>query len=210
MSGLLWRYAALVLTVPAVGVALAVADNGLGPARPWPAESAWLYDYLLIVIPIGSAVGAMLARTRLAAILALGANGYSLAALFSLLGAPDLALTQIMVETVSVALFLAAFVFLPPYHPPAERHVRPFHLALAAVIGAGTAVLIFYARGARVAKTIAGYFIENSVKQAGGHNVVNVILVDFRGLDTMGEITVLAVAALACYALIKLRPERNP
>ena len=67
--------------------------------------------------------------------------------------------------------------------------------------------VLYIVRGHRQAETISKYFVENSVPAAGGHNIVNVILVDFRALDTMGEVTVLGVAALACYAIIKLGRE---
>ena len=138
------------------------------------------------------------------------ARGALVALLFGLLGAPDLALTQVLVETVSVALFLAAFVFLPPYQGPAKRSFRPVHFLLSLAFGLGAASLVYFARAARSGSTIADFFVRNSLPEAGGRNVVNVILVDFRGLDTLGEISVLGIAALACYALIRTTAGAGP
>jgi multicomponent Na+:H+ antiporter subunit A len=208
MSGLLWRYVSIIIGVVVVGVVSAFAVGGLPAIPTWPARHAEPFEILVAITAGAAAFAASLSRTRLAAILALGASGYTLALLFSLLGAPDLALTQIMVETVSVALYLAVFVFLPPYHGTAKPAFRPGHWLLSCVFGFGLVGLLYEARGSRVVETIASYYLENSVSRAGGHNVVNVILVDFRGLDTMGEITVLGVAALACFAIINLGRER--
>ena len=210
MSGYLWRYNALLIGTVTGGVAIAVLAMGVPPVVAWPARDAESFELVVALAALVAGIGAAWARTRLAAILALGASGYTLALLFSLLGAPDLALTQVMVETISVALFLAVFVFLPPFRAAEPRALRPGHLALALVFGFGTSAMVWAARGHRSAETIASYFLANSAEQAGGRNVVNVILVDFRGLDTMGEITVLGVAALACYAIIRLAKEAKP
>jgi len=210
MSGLLWRYVSLVAGVLVVGLVVAMTRDGLPAAAHWPARPASPFETIVAIVAVVAGIGACRATTRLAAILALGANGFTLALLFSLLEAPDLALTQVMVETISVALFVTVFVFLPAYRASEIRTRRPFHLFLSACFGFGMAGVLWLARGHRAAPSIAEYFVANSVDRAGGHNVVNVILVDFRGLDTLGEITVLAVAALACYAIIRLaaRPEK--
>jgi multicomponent K+:H+ antiporter subunit A len=121
---------------------------------------------------------------------------------FIYFSAPDLALTQLSVEVVSIVLLLLA-LFLLPQHSPAEssglRKLRDAALALGA--GGGLGALV-YAVLTRPQQTIAGYFLENSVPGGGGTNVVNVILVDFRGFDTFGEIIVLGVAALGVFALV--------
>ena len=211
MSGLVWRYNLTILLVAVGGVAYVVTTMGLPSLQPWPSRAPQTFEYLVAAVTAGAAIGAASAHTRLAAILALGASGYSLALLFALLGAPDLALTQIMVETIAVALFLAVFVYLPQYPPPASRGWRPAHLGVAAVVGCGIPGLLAVFGGPRTLPSISEYFVSHSVEEAGGHNIVNVILVDFRGLDTLGEITVVAVAALACYSLIRLRSEtENP
>ncbi len=198
MSGYLWRYLFIVLAVGVAAVGAVLVTMGLPALRPWPSRPAHPFEVLVALAAIGAILGTVLAKTRLAAIMALGASGFSLALLFALLGAPDLSLTQIMVETISVALFLAVFVFLPPFPAdPERRRPRPLHLALALVVGTGIAGIMALLQGYRSAESIAEYYLANSAPLAGGSNVVNVILVDFRGLDTMGEITVLGVAALA-------------
>ncbi len=209
MSGLLWRYVTIIVCVGIISMSALAVFVGFDASAPWGARPAQTFEYVVALIPIAAAIGAVVAPTRLAAILALGASGFSLALLFSLVGAPDLALTQIMVETVSVALFLSAFVHLPAYRKLKPRKFQPLYAAVSIAFGVGVTALLHHARGQRVGGTIADYFVENSVEKAGGHNIVNVILVDFRGLDTLGEISVLGIAALTCYALIKLRPERK-
>jgi multicomponent Na+:H+ antiporter subunit A len=207
MSGLLWRYTMAPLGLIAAGLIAVLTIGDLSAPVPWQARAPGPGE---IVVGLGiatAAFGTVIAKTRIAAILSLGATGFLLALQFSLLGAPDLALTQLLVETASVAMFLAVFVFLPQYAPPSERVARPAHLALATVFGLTMVAVLYIVRGHRHAESISKYFVENSVPAAGGHNIVNVILVDFRALDTMGEVTVLGVAALACYAIIKLGRE---
>jgi multicomponent K+:H+ antiporter subunit A len=123
--------------------------------------------------------------------------------------APDLALTQLSVEVVTIVLLLLALRFLPgeaARETPPGRRLRD--MALAGAGGLGAAALC-YAMLTRPFETISGYYLANSEKGGGGTNAVNVILVDFRGFDTLGEITVLAIAALGAQALLeglRLRP----
>ncbi|MFT4569899.1 MAG: multicomponent Na+:H+ antiporter subunit A [Hyphomicrobiaceae bacterium] len=209
MSGLLWRYLSVIFGVAIAGVFSVFFALGIPSFNDWPSRSPKPFEMIVSLAALAAVAGTVFAPTRLAAIMALGASGYCLALLFELLAAPDLALTQIMVETISVALFLATFVFLPPFPAAADRRrFRPGHFCLALTVGIGVAGLMSLLRGHRVAPSISEYYLDNSALLAGGRNVVNVILVDFRGLDTMGEITVLGVTALAAYSLIKLRPER--
>jgi multicomponent K+:H+ antiporter subunit A len=121
---------------------------------------------------------------------------------FVYLSAPDLALTQISVEVATVILLLLALNFLPK-ETPAERPGRQMRDAiLATAAGLGTGALIYALMLRDFAfPTIAGYHIANAKSEGGGTNIVNVILVDFRGYDTFGEITVLGIAALVIYAL---------
>ena len=121
---------------------------------------------------------------------------------FVYLSAPDLALTQISVEVVTVILMLLALNFLPketPVESSGGRRLRDGVIAALAGIGVGGAA---WAITSRDGSTLSGYYLEQSVPGGGGTNVVNVILVDFRGFDTFGEIIVLGIAALAIYALL--------
>ena len=145
----------------------------------------------------------LLHRQRLTALLLLSVVGLIVALTFVKFSAPDLAMTQLTVEVVTIVLLLLALYFLPaqtPAESSAGKHTRDLILAGAAGLGASA---LTWAVLTRPYDTIAGYFLENSVPGGGGTNVVNVILVDFRGFDTLGEITVLAIAAIGIYAMLE-------
>ncbi|MCW2314161.1 monovalent cation/H+ antiporter subunit A [Rhodoferax antarcticus] len=166
-----------------------------------------------VSLVLATLAATVLHRQRVTALILVGAVGLMVALVFIKFSAPDLALTQISVEVVTSILLLLALYFLPvttPRESSALRRWRDVGLGLLAGGGAGA---LAWAVLTRSSDNISGFFIENSVPGGGGHNVVNVILVDFRGFDTMGEIAVLAVAALGIFALLgKLRlpgPERD-
>jgi multicomponent K+:H+ antiporter subunit A len=150
-----------------------------------------------------AAVGTVLLhRQRLLALLLLSVVGLIVALTFVKFSAPDLALTQLSVEVVTVVLLLLALYFLPartPVESSAGRRGRDLVVAIVAGLGASA---LTWAVLTRPYESIAGYFLDNSVPGGGGTNVVNVILVDFRGFDTLGEITVLAIAAIGIFALL--------
>ena len=141
-------------------------------------------------------------RRRVVALLTLSVVGLIVSLAFAQFSAPDLALTQLSVEVVTVILLILALFFLPqktPKESSPRRVVRD--LSLASLIG-GVIGTICYALMTRPLDTISTFFTENSKTGGGGTNIVNVILVDFRGFDTLGEITVLGIAALGIYKLI--------
>ena len=141
-------------------------------------------------------------RRRLEALMLTGAVGLVVALAFARFSAPDLALTQLAVEVVTVVLLLLALYFLPQTTPAEPRRGRRWRDAgIAATAGCGAAALA-WAVLTRPSAPISDFFLANSVPGGGGRNVVNVILVDFRGFDTFGEITVLALAALGIFALL--------
>src|SRR5690606_38078379 len=116
--------------------------------------------------------------------------------------APDLALTQLSVEVVTIVLLMLALYFLPqmtPNESNSPRVIRDIALASASGVGVG---LLAWSVMTRPFNSISDYFLANSVSGGGGANVVNVILVDFRGFDTLGEITVLAIAAVGIYSML--------
>ena len=141
-------------------------------------------------------------RQRLVALVILSVVGLFVALAFARFSAPDLALTQLSVEVVTIILLMLALFFLPrltPVESSSLRRTRDLSLAgLAGVLVTGLSLAVM----TRPYETIAGFFLDNSVSGGGGTNVVNVILVDFRGFDTLGEVTVLAIARVAIYALI--------
>ena len=190
-----------------------------GTAPPTPVDPVYVGIWILAA---ACAVGAAyLAKFhRLAALILMGGTGLMSCLTFVWLSAPDLAVTQLLVESVTTVLLLLGLRWLPKRVPGLEetrlqrvraqaRRVRDLIVSVTAGIGV---TLLAYAAMTRprVAGGISEFFLRNSYPEAGGHNVVNVLLVDFRGFDTMGEITVLAVVALTVYALLRrFRPARE-
>ncbi|WP_062198772.1 Na+/H+ antiporter subunit A [Massilibacterium senegalense] len=153
-----------------------------------------------------AAIAVAFIYNRIAAILVLGVVGYGLALLFVFFKAPDLALTQLVIETITVVLFLLAFKHLPSLKKGKVPKSKQFvNWIISIAIGGFMTVIALSAHSHKLFAPISDYFLKTSVPLGGGHNVVNVILVDMRGLDTMFEITVLGIAALGIYTLIKLR-----
>jgi len=161
----------------------------------------------------GVAATVALHRRRLAALVVIGAVGLVVSLAFVLLSAPDLALTQLLVEMVTVALMLLALNYLPQEGAPEPGRARRWRDgAIALVAGTGVAALV-YAVITRPLDTVSTELLARSLPEGGGSNVVNVILVDFRGFDTLGEITVFGIAALVVHALLRrarLRPDGLP
>jgi multicomponent Na+:H+ antiporter subunit A len=168
------------------------------------------YEVVLVAIIALGSVSILFAKSRMTSIILLGAVGYAVSLFYAIFRAPDLALTQLVIETVSVALFLLAFYHLPK----TSRHEKTMRFKLGnAIISLGVGVVVtliaLSAHSSKTFESISQYYIENTYKKAGGENMVNVILVDFRGFDTLFEITVLAIAALGIFSLIKLRLTRG-
>ncbi|WP_282155368.1 Na+/H+ antiporter subunit A [Cytobacillus gottheilii] len=169
------------------------------------------YEVGIMGSMLAAALTVLFAKSRLTAIIAVGALGYLVAIFFVLFRAPDLALTQLVVETVTTALFLLCFYHLPKFKKEKESKGIPFKpLNLIISLGVGTVVTLFAisANSSRMFEPVSSYF-EDSYELAGARNIVNAILVDFRGLDTMLEIFVLTIVGLGVYTLIKLRLARR-
>ncbi|MEH6989089.1 Na+/H+ antiporter subunit A [Cytobacillus firmus] len=164
-----------------------------------------IYEGVLIISMLTAALTVLFSKSRLTAIVAVGALGYLVSLFFVIFRAPDLALTQLVVETVTTALFLLCFYHLPEIRREAVRvKFRMTNLVISLGVGAIVAILALSANGTRLFEPIA-YYYENSYELAGAKNIVNAILVDFRGIDTMLEIFVLGIASLGVYTLVKLR-----
>lgn len=148
-------------------------------------------------------------NNRMTAIILAGFVGFLIAFIFTVFRAPDLALTQLMVETVSVILFMAVFYHLPNL---TKDNIAPLTKSINIVVAGMSGLMVTFVSISAFTygqmtpfEAISQYFIENSKSLGGGYNMVNVILVDFRGLDTMLELLVLGIAALGVISLIKLR-----
>ena len=154
----------------------------------------------MLVLAFSGLATALFHRMRLVALLILSVAGLLVALAFAR-SAPDLALTQLSVEVVTMVLLMLALYFLPSRTPAESSSLRGLRdVALAGGVGMLVALLA-YAVLTRPYESIAGFFVENSVSGAAA-NVVNVILVDFRGFDTLGEISVLAIAGVGIYAML--------
>jgi multicomponent Na+:H+ antiporter subunit A len=146
----------------------------------------------------------VVSRRRMVTLMAVSAVGYGVAVLFVIQGAPDLALTQLLIETLLLVLFVLVLRHLPPMFGTRDAGLWMAPRTIVAVgVGIFTGALTLASAGARPGGAVSTAYLERAVPDAGGHNVVNVILVDFRALDTLGEIVVLTVAALGIIGLVR-------
>jgi multicomponent K+:H+ antiporter subunit A len=221
-NGSLQRYLALLLVVILIaGTApfLFGVCHGAACGDAWAAGTRALrppdaIEIALWTIGVAAAIGtALVYRRRSTALMFVGAVGIVVALTFEHLAAPDLMLTQLLVEVATIVLMMLALHHLPQesadhFAGAAGRSRLARDLAIAGSAGAGVAALAFAVlmrSPVEVAgrPSLAGFFLDRSLPEGGGTNAVNVILVDFRGFDTFGEITVLAVAALTMVALLR-------
>ncbi|MCG8420580.1 MAG: DUF4040 domain-containing protein [Proteobacteria bacterium] len=217
-NGHLTRYIAVVLLVLIAGVSIPLVGALLHPLAIEPISLDVTDCAIAALIAIG-AVAAALIPTYLGAIAALGISGLGIALTFALYGAPDLALTLIVVEVLTVVVLALVFHHLPVHSSQALRsssRIRTVRdVAIAVACGALVTGLTLASAAIHLPADAATYYSKTSVPQGYGHNIVNVILVDFRALDTLGEIVVVAVAGLGVLALLRLRriaaarPERE-
>ncbi|WP_437492085.1 hydrogen gas-evolving membrane-bound hydrogenase subunit E [Sorangium sp. So ce1014] len=206
-AGGLPRYLAVMLLFAAAASCAAVAlGDGLSATRTWGPDLG--ISCLPALMIVAGAALTPFGRSRIARIVTMAVAGYGVAVFYILFRAPDLVLTQILVETVSLILLLLVFRRLPRPGPDVRpRSTRVAHAAVAGTVAALAAALA-WSSGVQAPRAPAGAEqLALSLPEAHGRNAVNVILVDFRGADTLGEITVLAVAALGVAAL---RPRRAP
>lgn len=187
------------------GLTFVVGSVGFGGADVFRALD-WKSALICVALMVG-AIAVVVTPSRLGAVAVLGIEGALLSLLFATFGAPDLAFTQLMIEVITLVLFVLAFHFLPDtFMTVASVRSRLLDILIAGGSGVVITLLILAAVSNRVAESISPWYIENAVPIGQGHNVVNVILVDFRGLDTQGEIAVLVIAAMGVTALLRLRP----
>ena len=201
-NGSLPIYVGVILVTAALVPATALLVAGDWPG--WP-EFGGLDEASIAIILLVAALGAAIVRERFAAALFLGVSGYAMAGLFVLSGAPDLALTQAAVETLSTVVFVLVLRRLPErFERQSSPRRRVVRLAIAAAVGTTVFVFALIAAGYRLTPPVSDEMVARAVPDAHGRNVVNVILVDFRGFDTLGEITVLTVASIGAVALARV------
>ncbi|HZF98579.1 MAG TPA: monovalent cation/H+ antiporter subunit A [Pseudoxanthomonas sp.] len=205
-NGSLQRYLLLMVVATLVIAAVPFFASQAAPllaagARTQPMP---LLGWVLWLVLAGGAIGTVvLHRQRLLALVVLGAVGLAVSLVFVMLSAPDLALTQLLVEMVTIALMLLALNYLPQRSVAGRSRLRRWRdIVIAAAAGTGVGALV-YAMITRPADTVAGELLARSLPEGYGSNVVNVILVDFRGFDTLGEIAVFGIAGLVVHALLR-------
>jgi multicomponent Na+:H+ antiporter subunit A len=167
-------------------------------------------EAVLVVMIVAAAVAATRVSSRLSAALVLGAVGFSVAGLFVAHGAPDLVLTQLLVETVIVVGFVVGLGRLATTFPDATRLWTAGRLAIAGAMGTAVAVALAGSAGTSVGEAPIREFAETAQRDGGGKNVVNVILTDTRALDTFGEVIVLMVVAVGILTLSTKRGRSRP
>lgn len=201
-NGSLSRYLTLTFAGLLIGAPYVLMRLGFNFESFEVATAPQLPHIVLGLIVLTCTIMAAISHRRLTVIVCMGGIGFSIAAFFALLGAPDLSLTQIIVETLSVILFVFLLHEVPMLR--SERSFKNQSVTLAISVGMGVVVSLFTWKALvdQSHSAISQYFGQNSYLMANGKNVVNVILVDFRAFDTLGEITVLAVAALSIMALL--------
>ncbi|MGW8222490.1 MAG: hydrogen gas-evolving membrane-bound hydrogenase subunit E, partial [Syntrophobacteria bacterium] len=203
-SGYLRRY--ILITILAA-VAL-VSYPLLHSIQPQLSENAWQlrpHEAVVALLILAGAITTVRARYRLTGVAALGVTGLGMALIFVMFGAPDLAITQVMVETLTVILFVLVFYHLPPFVPRSTRRQRFRDLAISIAAGLMMALVVLATASIHLEPVLTDFYSRQSLSAAYGRNIVNVILVDFRALDTLGEIIVLTVAGFGVYALLRLK-----
>jgi multicomponent Na+:H+ antiporter subunit A len=167
------------------------------------------YEVVITVIMFMAILSTVFTNSRLAAVAAMGVVGYCLCLLFVFYSAPDLAMTQFTIDTLTVVLFVLVLFKLPPFLKMSNYGAKIRDGIVSLLFGSLIFILALEVLNEPVTKEISEYYAKNSYSLAKGKNVVNVILVDFRGADTMIEITVLTIAAIGVYSLLKLKVKQT-
>lgn len=185
-----------------------VFNGGISLLAPLSSEVSY-YELAVLAGMLVSALVVIRAEKRMTAIIGLSSLGFLVMFAFMLFRAPDLALTQLVVETVTTVLFLLCFRFLPQMQPDRNPKSKKIANALISIaVGILVTVLALSAHASKYFESISGFY-EQAYELAGGRNIVNVILVDFRGYDTMLEILVLTMAGIGVYTLVKVNRRKG-
>ncbi len=165
----------------------------------------YFHEFLIVAIMLFAATKAIFSHSILGSVAALGIVGFGVAMLFAFLSAPDLAFTQFSIETLTVILLVLVAYKVPKFLQKSTNIAKFKDATISILCGLTITALVLIVLNNPAEDKISDYFVENSYIMAHGRNIVNVILVDFRALDTMGEIIVLSLAAIGVYTLLKFR-----
>jgi multicomponent Na+:H+ antiporter subunit A len=192
-----------------IGDIAVITDEGAHLALPHTAIA--VHDLFIVFLIIAGAIAAAVARSTMAAVISLGAVGYGVAMIFLTFGAPDLAMTQFSVETLTVLIYVLVFRHFRGLGALSSRFVRGRDALIAIASGTFIGGVLLTVATSATAPRLREYFAAFGPTLGHGRNIVNVILVDFRGFDTLGEITVLATAAIGVHGLLRFGADgRHP
>ncbi|MCC5811392.1 MAG: putative monovalent cation/H+ antiporter subunit A [Ectothiorhodospiraceae bacterium] len=178
-----------------------------GSPMPLGDISFSLHEIVVAGLVVMGAIVASVTSSRLGAVATLGMVGFGIALIYVFFSAPDLGTTQIMVETLTVILLVLVLFRLPSFQKLSSTASRMRDAVVAVSLGGLMTLLILAVNAVEVTEPISDQLVAWSYPEAHGRNIVNVILVDFRALDTLGEIFVVGLAAIGVYAMIRLRAE---
>lgn len=204
-SGSLQTYVRIMLLTVIGVVGLALSRSLDWSVFAELAGDVMAFEVMLIVALFGATIAAIIQKTALATVACLSGVGFVLAMLYALYGAPDLAMTQFAVETLLLIIFVLVLFHLPRYRDLSRRPFRILDLGLAGVFGLTVATFVATVMASPPVLSISEFHAANSLSGGYGRNVVNVILVDFRAMDTLGEIFVIGVAGIGVYTMLRLR-----
>ncbi|HSI91653.1 MAG TPA: hydrogen gas-evolving membrane-bound hydrogenase subunit E, partial [Adhaeribacter sp.] len=168
-----------------------------------------VYELVLVVLILPALIFLFKTKSRLTAIAVLGMIGYSMALFYIMFGAPDIAATQLLIETLTVVLFVLLLHKLPAFKQTTVKQYKRKYFFLSCIFGGLITYVVLLVKQFPMQADLKEYFGANAYVLGKGRNIVNVILVDFRSLDTLGEIVVLAVAAIGIYAMLKMKLEEG-
>ncbi|MEO0709613.1 MAG: putative monovalent cation/H+ antiporter subunit A [Pseudomonadota bacterium] len=200
-------FATFVVVLAAIGGSLILKE--VFPGLPDFSTFAW-QNFALIALMVAGSILTAATRSSITAMVALGVVGIGVAILFIVFSAPDVAITQLMVETLVVVLVAVALLRLPSLRLQGVPNWRPLDALLAVGVGTSVTVVLLAVLDTPLDLSLTSFYETASWTEAFGRNIVNVILVDFRALDTFGEIAVVVIAALSAYALLRTTNDPDP
>lgn len=201
-NGLVHRYVTTIVLAVSGFITISIWRSGAAVDLSRIA-GAHPHEWILVIAICASAITTTLAQSRIVALLCAGGTGLGVALVFAFYSAPDLALTQLLIETLTVILFALAFHRLPAFHRYSSKLKCSRDALIAGFFGLLMTALTLIAAHTQAPTHVADFFREASLPEGKGRNVVNVILVDFRVLDTFGEIIVLGVGVLAILVMLR-------
>jgi multicomponent Na+:H+ antiporter subunit A len=203
--GSLQGYVRVTLLTIIAAASAAIARTSIPQTLSPDLADATPLDLALALVLALSAIAATLQRSALASVALIGGVGFTIALIFGLYGAPDVAMTQFAIETLIVIIFVLVIFHLPRYSTLTRTPRRLLDALVAGVFGLVASVLALAVSQRVPPDSVSAFHAERAVPEGFGRNVVNVILVDFRALDTLGEVYVIGIAAIGVYTLLRLR-----